>query len=238
MAQRTLITLTKAVCTELNLPQPSAVISSTDQNVLKLLGFVRATCDDMVSEHDWQVLQKRYTFTTTNGDDTYAFPTDLERFISGTFYDTTTRWPMNGSLPPGQWEYIKSMSLASSPFKRFRVFGDQITLDPVPGATPVTCALEYISSSYVRDGTTQLTKADFEADSDICLFDHRLIIYGTKLKFLASISQDTTAALIEFQRALDYAKGTDSPAPRLSLLGGRVVPLLSTANLPETGFGS
>lgn len=236
--QKTLINIVKAVCSELNLPQPSAVISSADQNVLKLLAFVRATCDDLIAEYDWQVLQTRYTFTTTNGDDTYAFPSDIERFVSGTFYDTTTRWPMAGSLTSGQWEYIKSMSLASSPFLRFRILGDQINLDPVPGATPITCALEYVSNKFVRDGTTQLTKADFESDSDVCLFDHRVVIYGTKLKFLASISQNTTAALTEFQRALDYAKGTDVPSQRLSLLGGRARPLLSTANIPECGFGS
>jgi hypothetical protein len=231
--QKSLISLVQQLSGEMNLPQPTAVISSEDQNVKKLLALLRATCDDLLAEHDWQVLQTRYALTTSNGVDNYAFPSDIERFISATFFDETNRWPLRGPLTPSGWEWLKTTQLSSSPFERFRIQGDRLYLYPTPGASPISLAMEYVSRNYVRDGSTSAPKSDFTQDSDICVFDHRVVIYGTKVKWLASISQDTTAALVDYSRALEFSKGSDSPAPRLFLDGCPATPLLSSRNYPD-----
>jgi hypothetical protein len=85
----------------------------------------------------------------------------------------------------------------------------------------------------VQDGSTGALKPDFTQDSDIALFDHRLLVYGTKYKWQQSIGADTTASLANFNRALEFAKGSDSPAQRLSIFGATTVPMLSPANLPD-----
>lgn len=234
MSQKTLMQIVKSVAAELNLPQPTVVLSSQYENVLKLAAFVRSTCDDLLAEANWQILQKRYTLTTTNGVSTYAFPTDIERYINGTFFDQTNRWPWRGPLTPTEWEWLKTTNLSTTPFERFRVIGGQIELYPTPGATPITFVCEYISNSYVKDASTGLGKTDFETDSDICLFDHRVVVYGTKLKFLTSVSQDTTAALADYKRALEFSRGTDTPSGRLSLIHSRrIAPLLSNQNYAD-----
>ncbi|MEF8758317.1 MAG: hypothetical protein V5B36_00895 [Candidatus Accumulibacter sp. UW25] len=232
MAQKTLIQIVQAVSAELNLPQPVVARASTDENTVKLVAFIRAVCDDLLSEHEWQMLNQRYVFTTVDGVDSYNFPTDIQRFISGTFFDTSNRWPITGSITPMQWE-SRLVSNVTSPFPEFRIKQDKIFFSPTPGATPYTFVFEYVSNSYVRDVSTGVAKADFGSDSDICLFDHRVVIYGTKLKWRDSIGQDTTGATIDYVRSLEFAKGSDVPSQPLSLIGGCSVPMISTSNYPE-----
>lgn len=237
MAQKTLISLVTSVCAELNLPAPTEVIASQDNTVQKIRYLLTAVCDDLLREHDWQSIQRRYTFTTSEGETDYDFPGDMDRFISGTFFDETSRWPMRGPATPMEWEYLQTTSISSTPFIQFRILADKITLFPTPGSSAATVLLDYISSYYVLANGTLTPQAEFTDDSDICAFDHRLVIYGTKLKFLASISQDTTSALADYQRALEFAKGADIPGRRLFLGTQPAVPLLSNANYPDGTWG-
>lgn len=234
---KTVIQLISQVAAELNLPVPTTVVTSQDQNVKKLFAFLVAVCDDLLAEHSWQDFQFRHTVTTANGVEDYDFPTDIHRFISGTFFDEGNRWPWQGPLTPGQWEWLKTGYGIVGPYERFRIWQDKISFLPVPtGVTTFVC--EYISNTYAQDGSTGLRKSEFTQDSDICLFDHRMVVYGIKLKFLASISQDTTAALVDYNRALEFAKSQDTPGPRLSLNGyqswGR---LIDNANLADGSWG-
>lgn len=237
MAQKTLLQIAQAVTSELGFPTPQIVVSSTDTNVQKLLALIKATCDDLLQEFDWQALQKRVSFTTTSGVDSYSFPSDEERFISGTFYDQNNRWPMQGPLTAMEWEQLKVTNLTGSPFERYRVFGGKIYLFPTPGTTTYTFWYEYISNAYCTS-SGGVPQSDLQQDSDIILFDHRTVVYGAKLKYLASVNMDTTAALVDYARALEYAKSSNTPARRLNIGGAtQGVPLLSTTNIPDTGFG-
>jgi len=237
MAQRTILQIAQAVNAELGFPKPTTVVSSTDTNVIKLLALITATCEDLMNEFDWQALQKRYTFNTQNGVEEYALPTDTERFISSSFFDQNNRWPMQGPLNATEWEALRVSGLNASPFQRYRVFGNMLHLFPTPGASPYTFVYEYVSNSFCTSsgGVAQTT---VQQDSDIILLDSRCVIYGSKLKWLSSNNMDTTSALVDYMRALDFAKSSDVPARRLSLAGGSMgTPLLSTANLPDTDFG-
>lgn len=237
MAQKTLLEIAKTICSELGFPAPTTVVSSTDTNILKLLAMIQSTCDDLIREFDWQVLNTRYTFTTTAGTESYPFPSDEERFISSTFYDKTNRWPMMGPLTGTEWEQVKVSNLAASPFIKYRIMNDLVYLYPVPGATPYTFVYEYMSNACYTS-SAGVVQSTLQQDSDKIRFDHRCVVYGAKLKWLASVNMDTTAALVDYARALEYAKSTDTPARRLNIGGYHgCVPLLSTANIPDTGFG-
>lgn len=234
--QKTLLQITQQFAAELALPTPQAVVSSQDVNVTQILAFVRATCDDLLKERDWQVLIKRVQFPTVANQQAYSYPTDLKRWISASFYDVNNRWQMSGPLTATEWEQLLVSNLSTSPFQRYRVFGGMLQLYPVPTSNAFNFVYEYVSNSYVQNGAgNQVT--DFTQDSDICLFDHRLVIYGAKVKFLASKGLDTTAALVDYTRALDAEKGSDIPGRRLTLGGGGGIALLSSLNVPDTGFG-
>lgn len=237
MAQKTLLQIAQTISNQIGLPTPQAVVSAPDQNMVKLLALIRATCEDLLQEYDWQVLQKRYSFQTANGIDSYAMPADEERFINGTFYDQTNRWAMQGQLTATEWEQLKVSNLATSPFQRYRVLGNKLYLFPTPGMTAYTFAYEYISNAYCTSSAGML-QSDLQQDSDIILFDHRMVVYGAKLKWLTSIGMDTITAMSEYARAVELAKGSDVPGRRLNIMGcGTALPFLSTANIPDTGFG-
>ena len=232
MAKKSVIAIITQVANELNLPSPPAVVSSQTQTVLKLFYLMQAVCDDLMYEYDWNFLQNRYTFSTVANQSVYPFPTDYFRPIDGTFFDTTNRWPLKGSMTPTQWEIIQTFNVSVSPFERFRVMNGQMTLFPVPNTTTYNFVFDYISSNYVIDGNSGLTKAAFTQDADICSFDHRLMIYGIKLKYLAGIGQSTAMAEKDYERALQLAKGSDVPGQRISLIAGQQR-LISTGNYSD-----
>jgi len=238
MAQKTILQIVQALTAEVGLPIPTGIVSSQDPNLLKLLALVRAQCDDLLADFDWQTLQTRSNFSTASGTPSYSFPTDIKRFIGGSFYDQNNRWAMTGPMTPIEWEQVQVSGLATSPFTRFRVYDDQIWLYPTPGATVYTFVFEYISNNYVSTAGGVL-QPDFTQDSDICRFDHRVVIYGTKLKFLASLNLDTTAAAQDYIAVLASAKGSNVPPRPLSITGGGTgTPLISVLNIPDTGFGT
>jgi hypothetical protein len=230
--QKSLIQIISQVTQELNFPTPTSVVSSQDSNILKLYAFVQAVCDDLLHEYDWNFLQQRYTFSTVNGQSVYPWPSDYYRSIDGTFFDQTNRWPLKGSLTPTQWEIVQTFNVSVSPFERFRVFNGKINLFPVPNTSTYMFVFDYISNNYVIDGNTGLTKGTFSQDADLCSFDHRLMIYGVKLKYLSGIGQPIDMAIKDYGRALDLAKGSDVPGQRISLIGGQQR-LISTSNYPD-----
>lgn len=235
MAQKTLIQIITLVASEMNLQQPQTVIGSTVQTTQKLLALAHAVGDDLLYEFDWPFLQTRTTVTTSNGVDNYAFPTDIQRMISGTFWNQATSWKMRGSLTPVEWERLQVTSISASPFEKLRVYRGKLYLYPTPSSV-YTFVYEYISNNYIVS-TAGTPKGTFTADDDICLFDHRLMVYGIKLKFLASTGQDTTNALIDYNRALEFAKGQSTPGQKLSFDSRSRGEFISTANIPDMNIG-
>jgi hypothetical protein len=233
MVQKTLLSIVQTVCLEMTAPEPQAVISSTDNNVLKILALVRAACDDLTYEFDWNFLQQRYTFSTVANQENYPWPADYVRSIEGTFFDATNRWPLK-IVTPTQWEIINIWNVTASPFERLRVFQNQMWFFPIPAAV-YNFVFDYISSYHVIDANTGAAKLDFTNDGDICMFDYRLVVYLTKLKYFASIGNDTTAALVEYKRTLEFAKGQDMPSQRLSLLPSSPR-LLGVDNIPDASW--
>ena len=237
MAQKSILSILQTAATELSIPKPNAVTSSQDPNINKLQSFLVAVCDDLLAEYDWQQAITRYEFSTVSGQESYPLPADLFKFIDATFYDKNNRWPLKGPKTASEWEFLKNAILTDGPFNRFRVYQNKIFLTPIPSTTVYTFVFEYFSNNCVRDGSTGLPKAEFTQDSDVCIFDHRLVVYGVKAKWLASLGQDNSDAIHDYNRALDAAKGRDKPGARLTLAPSFGVPLLSTANIPDGNWG-
>lgn len=233
--QKTLLSITQTICAEVNAPSPSTVISSSDQNVLQILAFIRAVCDDLTYEFDWNFLQQRYTFNTVANQEAYDWPSDYVRAINGTFFDASNRWPLKIVTAP-QWEMLNIWNLTASPFERLRVFNGKLNFFPVPAST-YTFVFDYVSANHVIDANSGASKADFTSDADICMFDARLVVYGTKLKFFSAKGLDTTSVLTDYQRLLTALKGQDAPAPRLSLVP-MGVRLIGNDNIPDGSWNT
>jgi hypothetical protein len=74
-------------------------------------------------------------------------------------------------------------------------------------------------------------------DNDSTIFDDRLMISGLKLRFYQAKQFDTSAFASEFQTNLEDALAQDSGAQVLSLSRQSAFPLISIANVPDSGYG-
>jgi hypothetical protein len=118
--------------------------------------------------------------------------------------------------------------------------GNTLEVWPVPGAgvpTPLTFSYYYVSKWWVvaADGVTFKPKCT--QDNDSTIFDDRLMISGLKLRFYQAKQFDTSAFASEFQTNLEDALAQDSGAQVLSLSRQSAFPLISIANVPDSGYG-
>lgn len=60
----TMLSLVQQVCDELGLPHPSAVASSTEDNLVQILALMNATGYELIHLYEWQAITKEYRFTT------------------------------------------------------------------------------------------------------------------------------------------------------------------------------
>jgi len=101
---------------------------------------------------------------------------------------------------------------------------------------------EYISRGWVTDAQqTGAYRDNVTQASDIVLFDPLLISRYLKMRWLKSTGFDASDATDEFNLLLDNRSSTDTSKPKLSAAGVLAplgAPLISIANIPQTGYGS
>lgn len=61
-----LLQLVQAAAKELGLPNPSAVATSTDNQIIQMLALINKVGNDVISETEWEGISKEYRFTTVN----------------------------------------------------------------------------------------------------------------------------------------------------------------------------
>lgn len=193
---------------------PAAVASSSETLPKQLLAWAKAELDILAHRHNWQALIAEQTITTANGTETYALPSDWDRYISETFWDATNYWPVPGSVAAATWQALKRGIIPGvQSRKNFRVKGSLVYIFPTP--TSVTTLIgEYITNKPVSSALG-VAKATFTADDDTCLLPERLIRMGIKWRLLRAKGFDYTEEMNEQQREIELAIARDTPSPTL-----------------------
>ena len=166
----------------------------------------------------------------------YPFPSDFDRITNRTQWDKTKHWEMLGGETPQQWQWLKSGYISTGPRVRWRQMGRTFQVWPWL-ATNEYLGWEYISNSWVYSAAGAGQSA-FLADTDTCIFDDRLIITKTKLKYWEVKGFDTTAFARDYERLRDIAKGIDSGSTTLSMAPTASQVLVGIQNIPDTGYGN
>lgn len=238
----TLLDIAKLVADEIGLPRPTAVVTSSDRMVQRMLTLCNIEGTDLSREADWTVLQRLYTFTTANGTAEYSLPSDYDRMLRDTEWNRSAYRPIIGPLNPQRWQQIKSGIIGAGLVgNRYRIYRSDSSntrtfrVDPTPGTTD-TYAFEYISNGWCTSSGGTLQSA-WAADTDILLLDPRLISLGTVVRMRRSLGLDYASEADEYQQVLARAKGQDRPSPTLNMAGRPLQQLIGFANLPETNYG-
>jgi len=166
----------------------------------------------------------------------YSLPADFETITDRTQWDKTKHWEALGGETAQQWQWLKSGYISTGPRIRWRILDNQFQVWP-PMNTNEYLGWEYRSKGWARaaDGTV---KNSFTADTDTTVYDDRLMVIYTKLKYFQVKSFDTTALQQDYQRYLSVVKANDKGAPNLSFAPYPSKVLIGYANIPDTGYGS
>jgi len=166
----------------------------------------------------------------------YSLPSDFEAITDRTHWDKSKHWEMLGPEDAQQWQWLKSGYISTGPRIRWRILDGQFQIWPVMN-TQEYLGWEYRSNAWARSasGTPQ---QQFLADSDTCLYDSRLMVLFTKMKYWGIKGFDTTVVSQDYQRVLSIAKANDKGAPNLSFAPYPSKVLIGYANIPDTGYGS
>lgn len=202
------------------------------------MALMNAAGEELVKLYDWVWLTRTATITSVASQATYDRPAGWQREISDTAFNRTQKWPVREPVSPQEWEWLQAGYGLSPPYYRARPVPGQIEIFPVPLDALTTIAYEYVSSYWVlglSGSTNTVDKLAITLDNDYCIFDNRLIISFTKLKFFEVKGFETTKLEKNFENALEYAKGQDRGARSYDLLNplpNQV--LLSERNFPDS----
>ena len=166
----------------------------------------------------------------------YPLPDDFETITARTQWDKTKHWEMLGPEDAQQWQWLKSGYISTGPRMRWRILGSTFQVWP-PMTTQEYLGFEYRSKGWARNASGDV-KNSFTQDSDTTVFDDRIMVLYTKLKYFQIKSFDTTALTQDYQRYLSIAKANDKGSPNLSFAPYPTKVLIGWANIPDTGYGS
>lgn len=235
----TLLSICQDVADMVGLDRPSTVLGSGDETARQMLALLRMEGAHLIRVHGWAVLSREHTFTTVNGTESYAEPTDLFRYADDTAWDQSNYWKMRGSLSPSEWQFRKNAILATTTArKRYRVKWDapagarRIFIDPTPAAAE-NVLIEYVSNQYVQS-SGGVEQADWEADDDISLLDEMLLRYGLRKRILQAKGIPYADEASEYDRYLNQSIGEDVPNEPIRLMEKNAL----FVNVPEDGYGS
>ena len=166
----------------------------------------------------------------------YSLPPDFESITNRTQWDKTKHWEALGPEDPQQWQWLKSGYISTGPRIRWRILDNQFQVWP-PMNTNEYLGWEYKSKGWARSATGEV-KNSFTVDTDTTVYDDRLMVLGTKLKYFQVKNFDTTALQQDYFRYLSVIKANDKGAPNLSFAPYPSKVLIGYANIPDTGYGS
>lgn len=171
------------------------------------------------------------------GNESYPIPSDVHHFIPQTGWDRSFRWQNVGPMSPQEWQVLKSGISPTGPRISFRIMDGMLWVNPVPASEDLM-VWEYYSTGWCQS-VTGVPQTQFLADTDTPVLQDRLFILGIQARFLQKKGLDSTNEADEYEKAVAIAAARAGSARSLPLNARSNRPhLLSSANVPDTGYGS
>lgn len=210
----TLLTVIQGACDRLGIIRPIAAYTSTDQQILQLVGLAQQEGKELSKRHPWQAITKEKTFTTTAAEvQVSAVPTDFNRFVDETMYNRSQTRGIAGPLSPQEWQFNKSV-VASTIIQAFRQRGNSILITPTPTAGE-TVAYEYISANWCQS-VTAVEQSAWAADADTGLLSEELMTDGIVWRWQKAKGLDYAESFRTYELQLAQISTRDGGKARLN----------------------
>lgn len=215
---------------------PGDIFGVVDANTVLLRTLLTRAGQKLVSDYNWQFLEREHVVTTTVGETHYPLPADFDRFVQDADWNRTTRLPVVGSLTEPEWQMLKARQLQGTTFTMlFRIRDDHIEFYNTP-STVQTIVFPYVSRGWVRRGDDTLAD-NVQYDDDVCLFDTQLLQAALRLEWDTEKKFDTSSAVQAKNKAFGAATAKDKPGRTLTLNQTAAFPYLGVINMPDTNYG-
>jgi hypothetical protein len=217
---------------EIGLSPPSQIVGGNNPDGVQILALLNREGNELARvEQPFPVLRGEQLITLVPGQQAYAFPTDILYYRPATGWDRSTHWMMAGPVSDREWQALRSGIVVASPRLRFRLYGGQLQIDPVPTAAD-TIVFEYVSKNWCTSAAGA-AQSSFMADTDLPLISDDLFVLGLKWRTLAArgfnYSEEKAAYLEARDRTISRANMSDAldmgrRAPRVGGLGFPQIP--------------
>lgn len=235
----TALSLIQDACGELGLAQPSgSLYSSTDPLVQQLASLANREGKDLARRKNWAALTRQASFTTVAQElQTSFIPSDLDRFVTDSMWNTSTVRKVFGPMTPQEYERYQAYPIFTSVNPAAIIFnngsGQQFYLQPAPAAGQ-TIQYFYVMTTWAQATGGGALKAAFSADTDVALIPETLITLGIKWRYKMAkgfdYSQDKQ---IYEQQVEQFASRDGGGAPVLNLNYGLGRFTYRPYNVPE-----
>lgn len=222
----TLLTIAQAAADKIGLRRPSAVITSTDAEVEKLLRNINEEVTDLIAAAYWQQLRTEQTFTAiAGGTQTGFIPADWNRMVPETFWDRSGQRLMTAVASAVEWQNLKAINY-TGPEPKFVIRGNVLYVLPVM-AGGETLACEYISNNFARAASGGAAQSSYLVDGDTTVLDEPLITLGAIWRYKADEGLPFAADKVKYDLRLALLLDNNAPTSGTMLSadifgGGRV----------------
>lgn len=223
---------------------PTAVVSSQNAQVLQLWELANQEGTELSERYDWSALVRQTSFTATaTTDQAGSVPTDFGHYIIDSMWNRTTKRKCFGPLTSADWQQVMSYPIYTSINPVFRLqqpgggLAGTISLVPTPSAGDQFYYEYALNVWAVATGGTAPTKTTYEADTDTCVVDEKIVAKGLVWRFKAAKGFEYGQDFAQYEADIARAQAQDGGGkPKLNLVGGLGVQDIWPANIPIGNF--
>lgn len=224
----------------LSLAVSATLIADGQETQNLLFALAKEEVAECASWKEWPILTRSQSFTASLASLQSApgKPTNFDRAIAGTFWNTTTDRQIGGPLNAQEWALAFGEPVTSliEQYVMFRY--DGLYIFPTPTAAD-TITFEYvINTPWETSGGTALTAPT--VDTDVSKFGDRLLKLGLVWRYKQSKGRDYAEDMRNYEIARELVfEGQRGSARTLSIAGFENQDTgASLPNFPVSGFGS
>lgn len=177
---RTVLQTIRRVCQRLGIPQPAALVTSNDPQVIQLRVILEDVLGEAMVRWNWEQLTRRATFfaqaQASQGTLEALTGPDFVKINNNTMWDLTRKCPVEGPASERLWQGRQAVPV-SGPVYYYQVREGQLFLDPPPSAgSPFS--FFWTSNLCFSDSSGATKQSEIQQDDDLCLFPDNFIYSG------------------------------------------------------------
>jgi len=196
---------------------PTAVVGSSDPQVLQVLALLEEEGNDLSGRGNWQRITFEATHTTVATEsqgtiDSIAISNEGTRNAIFRYFKHETLWDRTENLPVQiidgpDWQAEKGFS-STSPRYRARIREGNLIVTPTPPAGN-TWAFEYVSWHWIENTGGTVTYQYFNADTDKLLLPEPIVLQGLRWRWKKEKGFEYAEDFMTYEKLVKDALGRE-----------------------------